>query len=372
MRVLVALFALFALIALAHSKGKDPAKSWTWNAGTAKIDPKSSVLMKTMMTYALPRPAVLVMNKWGVAMATASAKDPYYSVKVLKSGRLDKKLRIPLGTKPNKSPDAALTIYDPISGREHDMWRAKFNPKTGRIVSAVMAASFPAGNDHEMDVDGQMGGANLGNVPLRRGLVTPEDLARGRIDQALQMAMPEVGHGKPRFPAIYNIPRRAHGQRNNDVGPNRLVCGTWLRLNPSINVEALPIQPWEKVIGRTLQEHGMIFRDYARTLIIYGKDTSNGGMRWIDAGIKPGKSTPAGEDAKAAEFSRSFPWNQLQILRPPKHKHMKYKPKSPSSSTGTACSKTCLKMCKKQGAKGCPKLCKKKCAKNAKKKMNKI
>jgi len=323
-----------------------------------------------MMTYALPRPAVLVMNKWGVGVATASSKDPYYSVKVLKSGRLDKKIRIPLGTKPNKSPDAALTVYDPVSGREHDMWRAKYDPKTRRIVSAVMAASFPAGTDTEMDSDGHMGGSNLGNVPLRRGLVTPEDLHRGRIDQALQMAMPQIGKGAPRFPAIYSCPRKSHGKCTNSVGPNRMVCGTWLRLDPSVNVDALPIQAWEKVIGHTLQQHGMIFRDYAKTLIIYGKDSTNGGMRWIDAGIKPGKSTPPGEDAKAAEFSKSFPWNKLQVLLPPKHKALKYKARSPSSSTGSACSKICLKMCKKKRAKNCPKLCKAKCTKNAKKKLH--
>jgi hypothetical protein len=380
MRIL-ALFAILALalvlVDVAQGKGKDPYKSWRFNARKAQVDPKSSVKVRTMLQYALPRQGVLVMCKWGVAMAESKAGDPSYTVKLLKpkSGRLDKKIRIPLGTRPNKSPDAALTIWDAISGREHDMWRAKYNPKTRRIVSAVNAHSFPAGADSELDKDGAIGGSNLGLVPLRRGIVTPEDLIRGYVSQTMQMALPEVGGGAPRWPAIHNLPRTAHGTTNNNVGPNRMVCGTWLRLDPSINVDTLPIQPWEKVIAKGLQNYGVIIRDFARTLIIYGKDAVNGGKKWVDAGIKPGKGgknvCPETNDAKGAEFSTSFPWDRLQVLKPMKHKKQKIVARTPDVVKGSACFKICSKACKKakknkKAKKGCPKFCTKKCAKKGK------
>jgi len=366
-KAVLALCAL-ALFVLLVVDAKDPSTSWRFNARKGKVDPKSSVLVRTMMKYAFPRAGVLVMCKWGVAFAEAKNGDPMYKVKLLKgkSGRLDAKIRIPLGTRPNKSPDAALTIYDPVSGREHDMWRAKYNPKTRRIVSAVMGQSFPAGSDNEVDKDGRLGGANLGLVPLRRGIVTPENLISGHIDQTMQMALPQVGGGAPRWPAAHNLPRAAHGATSK-VGPNRMVCGTWLRLDPSINVDALPIANWEKTIAHGLQDHGVILRDYAKTLIIYGKDAINGGARWVDAGIKPGHAgqnvCPETNDAKGAEFSNAFPWDQLQVLKPPPHHKTKYSTRSPSAVKSGACWGICMKSCKKAGSKKCPKVCTAKCSK---------
>jgi len=367
-----AFVVLVCLVALALA-AKTPSKSWTWNARSAKLDPKSATLVRTMMTYAFPRKGVLVMCKWGVAMATAKKGDPYYKVKLLKpgSGRLDPKIRIPKGTRPNLSPDAALSIYDPVSGREHDFWRAKYNPKTGRIVSAVNGNSFPAGSDSSVDKDGQKGGANLANVPLNRGIVSPEDLISGHIDQVMQMAMPEVGKGGPRFPAVHSLPRTAHGSTNPNVGPNRMTMGTWLRLDPGVNVQALNIPAWQKTIARGLQDHGMIFRDFARTLIIYGKDPVNGGKKWIDVpGIKPGHAGANAckdGDAKGAEFSENFPWSRLQVLQPPPHKKIHYSPRKPSDIKKGKCWGICLKTCKKAGAGSrCNGICLKKCAKKGK------
>jgi len=362
----LALGFLALFITSAYAKGKDPAKSWRFNALTAKKDPNSDKYISSMKEYTNVK-KVLVMCEWGVAMATAKPDSPCYPVKLLKpkSGRLDKKLCIPHGTRPDKSADAALTVYDPQNGREHDLWRAKY--KNGKIVSAVNAMSFPAGADNEVDKDGAKGGSNLGCVPLRRGTVTPEDLEHG-ITQTMQMALPEIGKGAPRWPAVHSFGRTAHGKRNNKVKPWSMVAGTWIRLSPSVNIDNKGLQPWEVTIARGLQTHGAIIRDFSRKVIIYGKDTINnkaGEKRFVDIGqgIKAGGGYCPNGDAKAAVFSPSFPWGSLEVLVPLKNAPKgKPQPRTMSAMKSGACWKTCTKSCLRSLKKGSKKAKKAKCA----------
>jgi hypothetical protein len=147
---------------------------------------------------------------------------------------------------------------------------------------------------------------NAACTPLRRGLITPEDLrdainSGGALPYTLQFGMPQIGNGAPRYPATHNAPTC------NSSCANHIVEGTWVRLNPSYDVEGSGLPAWQKVIARTLQTKGAILRDNGGTLVIYAENPINRGVSWGVAGLS---GTSAG-------FSGSFPWAQLQILSPP-------------------------------------------------------
>ena len=113
--------------------------------------------------------------------------------------------------------------------------------------------------------------------------------------------MPQIGTGAPRFPALHNAATCGSSCANH------LVEGTWLRLDPALNVEALPLPAWQKVIARAIQRHGMILRDNSGAFAIYGENPINRGVSWGIAGLS---GTSAG-------FSSAFPWSQLQVLQAP-------------------------------------------------------
>lgn len=272
---------------------------WRWDARSAAVDPDSAALISRFRSHALVNPN-MATNAWAVATAAASSSDPTYTIPRTEQGG-SITVRIPLGTRPDPDGDGHLTVRDPTSGTETDFWKAVYNPSTRRISSAAAAVTFALDAANEQTSGW---GGNAANTPLARGLVTPESIMAGHLDETMQFGMPRIGGTRStyRWPALHNAPTCG-----SSCG-GHLVDGTWLRLDPSYDVEASGLPAWQKVIARTLQRHGMILRDNSRTLVIYGKNPINGGQSWAAAGLG---------SAGSVAFSAGFPWSRLQVLRPP-------------------------------------------------------
>jgi hypothetical protein len=269
---------------------------WAWDASRAHVEADSAALISDWLSYAVVSPN-MATGKWAVATAEALSGDPAYHVRMTAGGTLDARIRIPLGTRPDPSPDGHLTIRDVGRRREHDLWQVRTDA-AGRIVSCTSGASFPLGAWTENPRP--VWSADAASFPLRRGLITPEDVVAGVIDHPLVFGEPQIGSGRPRYPATHNTP----------TGPaGHLVEGTWLRLDPSVDVNALDLPTWQKLIARAAQRFGMFLRDNSGSLAVYAENTINrgGAAVWTDIGI----------DGVSARFSRNFPWNRMQVLSPP-------------------------------------------------------
>jgi hypothetical protein len=272
---------------------------WQWDARSAAVDPNSSAFMQAFMSYAIVRPN-LATNEWAVAVAEAGTGDPSYSIpRTQQGGSIS--VRIKPGTKPDPQGDGHLVIRDREAGVETDFWQAVYDSTTGRIKSTSAAVQFPIESVNERTSGW---GGNAANTALERGLVTPEAILAGTIGETLQFGMPRIGGttSSYRYPALHNAPTCSSDCTNH------LVEGTWLRLDPTLDIDALAIPTWQKTIARTLQTHGMILRDNSGSLSIYGKNPINGGTTWAFAGL--------GSYGSAA-FSTAFPWTRLQVLQPP-------------------------------------------------------
>ncbi len=271
---------------------------WAWDARTA-------VVTGTFPVKNIVNPS-MTLTDWGVATAEAKDGDPEYSVTLTSGGTLDMKVRIPLGVKPDPSGDGHLTVRDVARGREHDFWQAKFDATTGRISSASAAGSFPLGAVNTGNSG--WGGGDAANTPLRRGLITPEDLkaaiaAKGALPYTLQFGTPNIGGTASTkiYPGMHNAPT------GDGTSPPE---GTWIRLDPTVDVEALAIPEWQKVIARTLQLHGAINRDNSGAWAIYAENPVNRGVTWALAGLP----------ASAGSVSLAgLPLSRLQLLQPPPH-----------------------------------------------------
>jgi hypothetical protein len=281
-----------------------------WNpvqalAESARVDPNSSAYVSRFLSN-MGTP-LFTLRRYGTAVAVATSSDPLYSVpctkyscNVMRFGSIP----IPAGTKPDPGGDGHLAILDYASGREWGFWQASYDPSTDRwSASSGHAISFS-----ELSVPPSVAGLNDANFPGVAGIVTPEELASGEIRHPLVFQTPARGSGAPRCPATVN----------SGSGSGGIVNGMWFQLDPSVNVDALPLKRWEKAIARALQRYGMFVRDGASgTTDLIGENPINRGSdKWNlvknDDGSQAFSST-----AKYAYFSSGFPWSKLRVLAAP-------------------------------------------------------
>jgi hypothetical protein len=180
---------------------------------------------------------------------------------------------IPVTAVPDPETDAHLTVYDPATNREWDMWQARnlggtWSASAGAAVSTLGNGIAPAG----------IGSANAANFPMLGGTVRPEEIAQGHIDHALYFSLPNIGLGAPVCPATHSA--------GSTANPNALREGIRLQLDPSLNVESLPIPGHAKVVARALQKYGMFLRDQGGSFAIYGENPSSRGYdAWANVGL---------------------------------------------------------------------------------------
>jgi hypothetical protein len=152
--------------------------------------------------------------------------------------------------------------------------------------------------------------ANAARFPLRRGIITPEEVIAGAINHPLVFTMPNVGPAPNRFPANGNV-----GYPGNTGVP----LGSWFRLNPSVDVAGLGLPAFETMICHALQNYGMFCRDIGSTLDIVGVDPVNQGGTtsvWAAAGVTLNIGNGHGVDYAVA-LDAGMPWTSLQLLVPP-------------------------------------------------------
>jgi hypothetical protein len=240
----------------------------------------------------------MTLHAWGVAVAEARPTDT--GIFVPCTFYLDCTLGA-LGSVPmpataaaDPASDGHLAVVDPATNHEWDMWQAR---KTGGTWSASAGAAVDM-SGNAVAPAGTAGG-DAANFPLLGGLVRPEEILQGHIDHALVFGMPGVSDQGHVCPATHHD--------GSTADPSALEEGTRLQLDPSVNVDALPIPQWQKTIARALQTYGMYLRDQGGSLAIWAE---NPVARDYDAWAKVGLS---GDSISLA----GIPWSKMRVLAPP-------------------------------------------------------
>jgi hypothetical protein len=232
---------------------------------------------------------------WGVPIVSADSDSTNYNVTCLYygCGFSVPSVRIPSSAQPSTGSDGHIVVLQPNSA-ELDMWVAS---KSGATWSAGSRwVSSTNGSGANCTTQGGCSGGNASNLALAAGVVRPEEIAQGHIDHALALTTPDTRKGYIACPATHTD--------GTHVDPNALPLGAHVQLDPSINVAALNVPSWEKVIATALQTYGAYVVDTGGSLSIYGE--SNLG-RGYDAWAKAGVSS-------ASPKLSNLPWNSLRVL----------------------------------------------------------
>jgi hypothetical protein len=274
-----------------------PAYS-VWNTPIGNAPLRSDSATQAAYVASRASSANMTLGNWGVSVAEAHTGDPTYSVPCLKytcTLSAFGPIAIPVTAKPEPSGDADTAIVDPAAQREWDMWQPAIT-SSGSWTASAGAALSTAGN--AIAPAGTASG-DAANFPLLGGLVRPEEILQGHIDHALVFGMPGVNSTGHVCPATHN-----DGDTTSSAAPME---GQRFQLDPTIDVNALPIPAWKKTIARALQVYGMYLRDSGGSLAIYSENpVSRGYDAWAKVGLSGSNVSLSG-----------IPWDKLRAISAP-------------------------------------------------------
>lgn len=209
---------------------------------------------------------------------------------------------IPASAKQASGTDGEMTIYQPSTNSIWELWVAKKDATTG-AWSACWGGKM-TGTTTNQGIFQKNYGTTATGLPFIGGQITAEELSKGVINHAIGIALVDTEKA-----SIFSWPaNRSDGYNPNSL-PNRIPEGLRFRLDPSVNVDALPMSTAGKIIAKAAQKYGFVVWDKAGSISIRAQNvdsyTAQGLANPYPAlyGGKPSYSVLDG-----------FPWSKLQFL----------------------------------------------------------
>ncbi len=260
----------------------------------AKVDPNS----QAMIAWAT-RDGNLHANlvEFGIPIYRADSSSPRYRVDCREKAWgpcpfADLEVPIPDGARPHSGSDGAMVVVDEQQGKVYEFWRMERDGDT-------WSTAFGAVN--EFDGSG-WGGASTGSGASRlAGVVRISDIERGRISHALALQSDNVCAGGFRPPAV-----KTDGKSDR---PDCIPEGARLRLDPSLDLNALDLAPGVLAVATAMQIYGGYVMDVgaAPLSVSFELDTQapegSVGESYVEAGFRWDYDGMDG-----------VPWDRLQVL----------------------------------------------------------
>ena len=291
-----------------------------------RLDPRSDDIVRTI-TAAGPGKLDAGMhdteNDYGRPVYFSRPDDPEFRVRCTRSwGRCPFEglsIRMPDDARPAAGRDGHLTVVDPRSGEEYDMWKVARKPRGGGEITTAW------GGRTRIDGNGLGSEAVAAHFGTLAGLIRPEELEAGRIRHALFMTVPCVARVDGRdhvYPAL------GRGRRCPDDRAAPLL-GARVQLDMSEEeIDRLDVPPWTRTLLHAMAEYGMFVGDTGGPpgwALQSQSDTT-----YTSLGRKPrlfafarkagwlAREDPAtGKPAYVGDFSRAVDWrSRLRVVDP--------------------------------------------------------
>ncbi|HSI44281.1 MAG TPA: DUF4124 domain-containing protein [Methylotenera sp.] len=209
---------------------------------------------------------------------------------------------IPAVAKQSSGTDGEMTIYQPSTNTIWELWVSKKDTVTGNWTACWGGKLTNAISNQ--GIFPQNYGTTATSLPFLGGQITAEELSRGEIKHVIGISLVEVEKA-----SIYSWPaNRSDGYNPNNV-PNRIAEGQRFRLDPNVNVDALPMTRAGKIIAKAAQKYGFVVWDKAGSVGIRAQNA--------DSYTALGLANPYPalyENKPAYAVLNGFPWDKLQFL----------------------------------------------------------
>jgi hypothetical protein len=218
---------------------------------------------------------------------------------------------LPRNARPAGGSDAHLTVWQPSRDRLWEFWQLS------RDARGEWQAQYGGAIDHVSRSPGYFRsdswprarpwwGATATGLPKIGGTMLLSEIAAGSIPHALAMDIPGVRPGVFSWPA----------QRTDGSGaPDALPEGARLRLDPRLDIDALDLPPFTRMVARAAQRYGLVVRDQSTDVTLAAEDpTPTGANPFFAADGRPRPHGPYG-GVSPSELMQRFPWRSLQVLK---------------------------------------------------------
>jgi hypothetical protein len=199
---------------------------------------------------------------------------------------------IPDGARPNRGSDAAMVVVDEAARKTFEFWQA------GHAGGQWTTSTGAVGN---LDGSGWGRGATASAASRLGGVIRLAEIREGSIPHALALQSSNVCAGEFRSPAISTD---GHSSRS-DCLPE----GARLRLDPTIDLDALALTPGERAVARAMQIYGGYIVDQGGAALSMSFE--------LDPTAGNGSIGPTYEQAGFRwdyDDMPGVPWDRLQVL----------------------------------------------------------
>lgn len=207
---------------------------------------------------------------------------------------------IPSHAVQSKGTDGEMTIYQPLTQTLWEFWQAK-------KVDGKWQACWGGRMQNVSSSNGVFNtyyGTTATSLPFIGGQITAEELQRGEIKHVIGFSVVDAEDR-----SIYSWPaNRSDGLNPNKV-PNRIPEGLRFRLDPTVNVDALPMSRAGKIIAKAAQKYGFVVWDKSGALALRAQNAAS-----YTALGQPDPYPALFEGRPNYAVLNGFPWDKLQFL----------------------------------------------------------
>lgn len=224
-----------------------------------RLDPRSAAIVREITSSPpgrLDAGTHQTDDDWGRPLYVSRPDDPSFRVHCTRPWGTcaleGMRIRVPDDAQPAGGGDAHLTVVDPASGWEYDLWEVTYKQPGGGELTAAW------GGRTRIDGDGLGSDAVAASFGTLAGLIRPEELEAGRIRHALFMTVPcvaAVDGDDDVYPATGNARRCRDGEDAPLLGAR-----VQLAMTPE-EIERLAVPPWTKTLLHAMAEYGMFVGD---------------------------------------------------------------------------------------------------------------
>lgn len=207
---------------------------------------------------------------------------------------------VPSYASPSDGSDGEMTIYQPASNTLWEFWQARkvngqWQACWGGKMQNVAASNgiWPPGY-----------GTTATGLPFIGGQITAGELQRGEIRHAIGIALVDLERA-----SIYSWPANRSDGYNPRGAANRIPEGLRLRLDPTLNVDALNLHPVARIIAKAAQQYGFVVWDKAGAISLRVQNPKS-----YTALGQPDPYNALFKGTPTYAILNGFPWDKLQFL----------------------------------------------------------
>jgi hypothetical protein len=238
---------------------------------------------------------------------------------------------LPADFRPSAGTDEEAVVYQPATGRMWEFWAMRKTGATTRDSRGSLVEEWGAKWGGRMDdiasnpghwvttPEGYKFGATASGIPFLAGIMTIEELRSGQIEHVLGLSLPEILAERWSPPA-----QRTDGSASD---PDAVPEGAIFRLPAALDLDAIDMDPFARMVARAVQRHGLVIWDFAGVVGFRAENPAGqypaGHPYWKEGGILRCPAEVEGRGAASQLIYgcwpparlRGFPWDKLQVLQ---------------------------------------------------------